>query len=198
VHLLINKYIRVKLRYFIEKLVEHDNNSRRPITSSGGNRTVWLIPAIWCQHFLSGLCLRYLPRYYRVSNAAALLTPILFLGNERTRVTFGVTAILFEYRNSIGALLRYFVSIAKVSPRYCDTLWVSQQYWRVTSLLYEYRKSIAALLRYFMSIAKVLARYFVTIWVSQKYRRVTHIKWSNAKSNAPDDHQLAPICMYTV
>ena len=73
---------------------------------------------------MAGLCLRYLPRYYRVSNAAALLTPILFLGNERTRVTFGVTAILFEYRNSIGALLRYFVSIAKVSPRYCDTVFL--------------------------------------------------------------------------
>jgi hypothetical protein len=63
-------------------------------------------------------CLRYLPRYYRVSNAVALLTPILFLGNERMRVTFGVTAILFVYCNSIGALLRYFVSIAKVSARY--------------------------------------------------------------------------------
>ena len=58
----------------------------------------------------------------RVSNAVALLTPILFLGNERMRVTFGVTAIVFEYSNSIGTLLRYFVSIAKVSPRYCDTL----------------------------------------------------------------------------
>ena len=121
----------------------------------------------------SGLCLRYFPRYYRVSNVAALLTPILFLGNARTRFTFGVTAILFEYRNSIGALLCNFVSIAKVLPRYCDTLWVSQQYWRVTSLLYEYCKNIAALLRYFMSIAKVSPRYCDTLWVSQQYWRVT-------------------------
>ena len=70
----------------------------------------------------AGLCLRYLPHYYRISKAAGLLMPILFLGNERMRGTFGVTSLLYEYRKSIAALLRYFMSIAKVLARYFVTL----------------------------------------------------------------------------